>query len=170
MALLGSMWGGVPCHEQQANTKSGVEFTGTVFEEPTQLFNYCLGEFFLKSRLTKFTWISCFSLHPHDYQENYINTSSLNIKGGLWFGKRDMKLGPSTCAKPSNYHEGSDGRVITRLLQTTQDRSFNLFWAHTALCRVSSSRLQKHWWSRRSTGLNWNSTSSQLSVLVPPYH
>lgn len=103
MTLLGSTWGGVPPHEQQANTKSGVEFTSTVFEDPTQVFNYSLGEFFLKSRLTKFTWISCFSLQHHYYQENDINISPLNIQGGLWFGKRN--LGPVPMQKPSNYHE-----------------------------------------------------------------
>lgn len=96
--------------------------------------------------------------------------SSLNIQGGLWFGKRDMKLGPSICAKTQQLSWGSYRRVIPRLLQITQDRSFNLFRIHIALCRVSSSRLQNHCWSSRSTKLNWNSTSSQPQVFVPPYH
>lgn len=170
VTLLGSTWGGVSPPEQQANTKTGVEITGTVFEDPTQVFNYSLGEFFLKSRLTKLIWISCFSLHPRYYQENYINISSLNIQGGLWFGKRDMKLGPSTYAKTQQLSWGSDRRVIPRLLQITQDRSFSLFCVHIALCRVSSSRLQNNWWSSWSIRLNWNSTSSQPSVFVPSHH
>lgn len=76
-----------------------------------------------------------------------------------------MKLGPSICAK-TQLSWGSDGRVITSLLQITQDRSFNLFWVHTAICsRLSSRRLQNQRWSSRSTGLNTNSRPFQLQSL-----
>lgn len=109
MILLDSTWGGVPPHEQQASTKSGVEFPSTVFEDPTQVFNYSLGEFFSEIKTNKihlnFLLLSPPPLLSGKWHKHKLIVFQQHIQGGLWFGKRDMKLGPVPMQKPSNYHE-----------------------------------------------------------------
>lgn len=82
----------LPLHEPQASITNVVEeweeFTSTGFQEPILLLNYSL-----KSKLSKFIWICCSSLHLHFCGKNYVSKVSQTSKE-IYHVEKDMKLGP----------------------------------------------------------------------------
>lgn len=113
----------LPLHEPQASITNVVEeweeFTSTGFQEPILLLNYSP-----KSKLSKFIWICCSSLHLHFCGKNYVSKVRQTSKE-IYHVEKDMKLGPYTHAKTQQRWQASDCRGITNLLQIIQECNFS---------------------------------------------